>query len=49
MTNSKFQVPGSKEATSLNSQTVERPVELRLGAWNFFGTWNLEIGISPLG
>jgi len=44
MKNPKFQVPSSKEAPSSKFQDGVDARPLKLGFWNFFGTWNLELG-----
>ncbi len=47
--NPKFQTPSSKEAPSCKSQFIPRGPWtgcLALGAWSFFGAWDLELGAS---
>ena len=43
MTNSKFQIPNSKEAPDLKFQGAVMPA-LGIASWNFLGTWNLDFG-----
>jgi hypothetical protein len=40
--NSKFQIP-KKSQTS--GAPASRTADLKFGIWNFFGTWNLELGV----
>ena len=46
----KFQVPSSKlqgnpKLLAPNQWQLERGLDF--GIWSFFGTWNLELGVSP--
>lgn len=45
MKNSTFQIPGAEIIPNSKFKNRSRARILELGAWNFFGTWNLEFGI----
>jgi hypothetical protein len=51
--NSKFQAPNSKEAPKIQAPIFKVALPsfalLDFGAWNFFGFWNLEFGVSGRG
>jgi len=43
MKNSKLQAPSSREGPNNKLQTVAPPI-LKIGSWNFFGAWMLDVG-----